>query len=307
MLARLGWSHNLLVTIVLTTLNVAAYLTEALDSCLAQTQADWELIIVDGGSTDGTLDIIGRYADPRIRLIHQTDNIGKLPGALNLGLDAARGEYLTWLQGDSRYHPQALAKMTVCLDQHPDVGHVYTDYWVTDAAGAPQSVVSTCVPEAILLAKSDPCGVCFMIRRAVRQAVGPHDVAAYPTQDYDYRLRIAMQFRSYHLAEPLYYWRLHPASLTGSRSWTIDAHNDVFIRLRLGLSTPRQARLDRAEIDMAYAFEHFYRADFRPVPALVWSGLRGDPRFWRNRGVWAILARSVRHILWGDAPDKNLT
>lgn len=281
------------VSIVLTTFNVARYLHEALDSCLAQTCPDWELIIVDGGSTDGTLEVIARYDDLRFRLIHQTDNIGKLPGALNLGLDAARGEYLTWLQGDSRYHPQAVARMSACLTKNPGIGHVYADYWVMDETGQVLEVMTTCEPQAILAAKSDPCGVCFMIRRSVREVVGPHTVLAYPSQDYDYRLRIALHTASYHLNEPLYYWRRHAHSLSGTMSWHYLACTDIATRQRLGLSSERQARRDRAGVDIAYAFDRYRAGDYAPVPGLALAALRHAPELALNRGVWVILWRSV--------------
>jgi len=277
----------------LTVLNVAPYLRFAIDSCLQQTYPNIELIIVDGGSTDGTLEIIATYSDPRIRLIHQTGNVGKLPGAINLGLANARGQYLTWMQGDSIYHPQAIEKMVQCLNEHPEVGHVYADYWVIDAHGAVVRVVQTCPPEKIIQAKSDPCGVCFMIRRSVREIIGPHDVDAYPTQDYDYRMRIAMRFQSFHISEPLYYWRLHPNSLTGSRPWIIDAKNDVRIRGKLGLADEKQRRRELAEIDMAYAFECYQRGMWAEVPGLVCAAMKGNPDYVLNRGVWAILFKSL--------------
>src|SRR5437016_3657116 len=99
-LRDIGLDEQQLVSIVLTTLNGARYLRESIDSCLGQTYRNIELIVVDGGSTDGTLDIVASYYDPRLRLIHQEHNEGKLPGAINLGLADARGELLTWMQDD---------------------------------------------------------------------------------------------------------------------------------------------------------------------------------------------------------------
>src|SRR4029079_525295 len=96
-----------LISIVLTTLNSERYLARAVASCLGQTCADLELLIVDGGSTDRTLDIVATITDPRLRLIHQAGNAGKLPGAINLGLAEARGNLLTWAQADCWYEPNA--------------------------------------------------------------------------------------------------------------------------------------------------------------------------------------------------------
>jgi glycosyltransferase involved in cell wall biosynthesis len=283
-----------LVSIVLTTLNGARYLRESLDSCLGQSYQNIELLLVDGGSTDGTLDIVATYTDPRMRVIHQENNAGKLPGAINLGLTNARGEYLTWMQDDCIYDPRAIEIMVEALESHPKAGQVYADYWIIDADGGVTGTQQTLEPEEFLTAKGDPAGVCFLIRRSVRDAVGPHDITAYPTQDADYRWRIAMRFQSFHIREPLYYWRLHPYSLTGSwATWLLQARNDIRIRLKLGIISARQARLDYAEFNIAFAFEQYQAGRLEQVPGLVLSGLWRDPRYALNRGVWAMLVRSL--------------
>ena len=294
-----------LVSIVLTTLNGARYLREAVDSCLGQTYENIELIMVDGGSTDGTLDILATYDDPRMRIIHQENNTGKLPGAINLGLHHAQGEYLTWMQDDSIYHEKAIETMVTHLEANPNVGHVYADFWEIDAYGEIKRIIQTREPEEFLKELGDPAGVCFMIRRSVREAIGSHDVTAYPTQDYDYRMRIALQFPSLHIHEPLYYWRLHPYSLTGSRPWTVDAHNDIKIRVKLGLSTLQEAQRLHAKIDIAYAFDRYQHGQLKEVPVLIWSGLRRDPNHALNRGVWSILVKSLGHIIFSKSEGNT--
>ncbi|MCL4553035.1 MAG: glycosyltransferase, partial [Candidatus Marsarchaeota archaeon] len=172
-----------LVSIVLTTLNGARYLGEAINSCLGQTYPNIELIIVDGGSTDGTLDIVASYGD-RVRLINQKNNEGRLPGAINLGLDNTRGEYLTWMQADCVYAPQAIERMVDVLEAHPEVGQVYADYWQINEDGNHVCIHSTREQEQFLNVLGDPAGVCFLIRRSVRDQIGPHDVSTHPNHDY---------------------------------------------------------------------------------------------------------------------------
>ena len=288
--------NNPLVSIILTTLNAAPFLRESIDSCLSQTYPHFELIVVDGNSTDGTLDIVATYTDPRIHLIHQANNAGKLPGALNLGLSHARGEYLTWMQADSIYHPRAIEIMLSHLIDHPEIGQVYADFWQIDAAGAVQKIIKQREPEEFLKAKGDPAGVCFLIRRQVREVVGEHDIDTYPTQDSDYRWRIAKHFRSLHIHQPLFYWRLHPHSLTGQYSWVALARNDVKIRVKLGLLAPSQINSELAEFDIAYAFEKYWEQQFDVVPGLIWSGIKRRPGYIRNRGVVAIFLRSLLRV-----------
>lgn len=87
------------VTVAMPVYNDAAYLKEAVDSILAQTFRDFELLVIDDGSTDGSASIIAEYADSRIRCIPFAENKGR-PVARNAALDNARGEYLAWMDAD---------------------------------------------------------------------------------------------------------------------------------------------------------------------------------------------------------------
>ena len=110
-----------LVSIITTTLNSEKFLSCSIESCLNQTHQDLELIIVDGGSNDRTLEIISGFDDDRIRLIHQDGNLGKLPGAINLGLKNAFGEYITWMQDDAWYENDAIETMASFLEGNPEI------------------------------------------------------------------------------------------------------------------------------------------------------------------------------------------
>src|SRR5688500_7457139 len=96
------------ISIVLPTHNGAKYLAGAIESTLAQTRPDWELIIVESDSTDATPQIAARYAaqDVRIRVIQHPKAAGRLPGALNAGFAIARGRYHTWLSDDNEFFPE---------------------------------------------------------------------------------------------------------------------------------------------------------------------------------------------------------
>jgi len=283
-----------LVSIVLTVLNGATYLEQCLEGCLNQTYPNIELIVVDGGSTDGTLEILVQHSDPRMIVIHQQGNIGKLPGAINLGLENARGEYLTWMQADCLYSLDAIEMMVDCLEKHPEVGQVYTDFWEINEQGEKIRLVQTREPDTFLHNLGDPAGVCFLIRRSVRESVGEHHIWAYPSQDYDYRMRIALLFMSFHLKEPLYSWRVQSQSLTSQIGWKSLAYKDIQIRLRLGLDDRNQARKRKAEIELADSFEHYQHGVYRGVPGRILKSGFFDPiPVIGNRGVWSILFKSL--------------
>ena len=96
------------------------YLREAVDSILAQTFSDFEFIIVDDGSKDGTAQILGEYSDTCIVVIRNKTNIG-LTKSLNLGLKKARGEYIARMDADDISLPDRLNAQVEYLDEHPDV------------------------------------------------------------------------------------------------------------------------------------------------------------------------------------------
>jgi glycosyltransferase involved in cell wall biosynthesis len=210
-----GKGHQPLVSIVLPTYNGSKYLQESIDSVLAQTYQNWELILVDDCSTDNTPDIIADYAgrDSRVRAIrHQVNK--KLPESLNTGHAAARGEYLTWTSDDNRFLPAAIEEMTRFLQEHPAVGVVYTDCVLIDDSG--QYMADFPALPASRLAYVDAVGACFLYRRSVYETLGGYDNELFLGEDYEYFLRAYRHFELAPLHKTLYEYRWHDQSLTNS-------------------------------------------------------------------------------------------
>ncbi len=107
-------------TVAMPAYNDAAYINEAINSILNQTVSDFELLIIDDGSTDDTPNIIESYNDKRLRIIHLEQNKGR-PFVRNLALDEAQGEYLVWMDADDISLPHRLEKQAIFLDTHKDV------------------------------------------------------------------------------------------------------------------------------------------------------------------------------------------
>ena len=116
-----------LVSVILLSYNYREYLASAIDSVLSQTYANWELIILENGSTDGSQEIVSRYAgDARVRLIFLEDNIYPTR-CLNRGIRAAKGEYISFLLADDYYLPEKLERQVEVLKALPeDYGVVYS-------------------------------------------------------------------------------------------------------------------------------------------------------------------------------------
>ncbi len=119
------------VTVLMTTYNGAAFIGASIESVLAQSFADFELLIVDDGSTDDTAGVIARYSDPRLRLLQPAAN-GGIVAARNLGFAAARGAYVAALDHDDLADPGRLAEQVAYLDQHPGVVLVGTEIRIDD-------------------------------------------------------------------------------------------------------------------------------------------------------------------------------
>ena len=110
-----------LVSVIMANYNTPAeYLRESIDSILAQTYGDFEFIIVDDASTDGSAKTVGSYNDPRIRLIHNAENLG-LTKSLNKALDVCRGEFIARMDSDDVSEPTRFEKQVSFLRENPDV------------------------------------------------------------------------------------------------------------------------------------------------------------------------------------------
>jgi glycosyltransferase involved in cell wall biosynthesis len=115
------------VSVVIPVYNRERYLGDAIASVLAQTFTDFELLVIDDGSTDRSRDVARAFADARLRLLCNERNLG-LPRTRNTGVDAANGAYLAFLDSDDVAMPERLAKQVAFLDRHPD--HAAVGTWV---------------------------------------------------------------------------------------------------------------------------------------------------------------------------------
>ncbi len=199
------------VSIILPTRNGARYLKQSIDSCLAQTFSDLELIVINDGSTDETANIAASYTDPRMRVIRHEVNQG-IVASLNHGFAESRGEFLTWTSDDNIYAPHALEVMVQAMDADSSLGMVYAASNVLDEHGVFIKPARVLPPEG-LDEDNCVCG-CVLYRRIVYETIGGYTPSAFLVEDYEYWLRVRARFKMKKLDEVLYQQRLHPLSLT---------------------------------------------------------------------------------------------
>jgi glycosyltransferase involved in cell wall biosynthesis/GT2 family glycosyltransferase len=184
-------------TVIVPTYNQDGFLSQALDSLLAQTDADWEAIVVNDGSTDRTAEIAEDFArrDSRIRCIHKTN--GGVASALNAGLEAARGQWVHWLSSDDLFEPNKLAINRRWIELHPDSNFFFSYFTLLrDVNGVkerrelwgplpdPEHQILT------LFFRNYVSGIAICVRREAWVAVGFFDESLYYAQDYDQWLRL---------------------------------------------------------------------------------------------------------------------
>jgi len=276
-----------LVSIVLPTHNGARYLAEAVASIQGQRYERWELVIVDDASTDDTPRVVASLVerDRRIRAVRNAVN-RKISGSLNAGFAEAHGELLTWTSDDNWHRPDAIAELVAYLDAHPDVDVAYADYTHVDEDGKP--IASIVTPEPAMLAFDNVVGACFLYRRAVGERLAGYAEELFLAEDYDFWLRASCHFRLGRLGKDLYCYRIHGASLGGSRAAAVaTAHRQALCR-----NLPAMQWLPRDQRAMAYvelARRAFQRRDRRAAQYLLGLGLAQSPRILsaRCRARWS--------------------
>lgn len=204
------------ISIVITTYNQAQYLSAAIASILAQTWRDFELLVWDDGSTDCSLEVARHYAkhDERVRVV-ATENQGR-GLALKAAIAQTKGTYIGWVDQDDWLSPTALEETAVVLDAYPEVGLVYTDYMVIDESGKVIDYGQRCrIPYSKERLLIDFMTFHFrLMRRSVFEQAGGIDEAFEYIEDYELCLRLSEVTQVRHVQKPLYYYRVHPQSIS---------------------------------------------------------------------------------------------
>lgn len=190
--------------------NGARYLREAMDSILEQSHRDFEFLVIDDGSTDGSVEIMESYRDKRIRILRNRSNLG-LAASLNKGLDMAEGEYIARMDADDISLRHRLGKQVAFMDRNPEVGVCGT--WIRFFGQRKRVIKFPTDPDKI------KCNLFFLnvvghssvlLRKKYFSKFGLHyDTSMKRTQDYDLWVRASRLFPVANIGEVLLHYRIH--------------------------------------------------------------------------------------------------
>jgi glycosyltransferase involved in cell wall biosynthesis len=204
------------ISVIIPAYNQGHYLGEAIQSVLDQTYPDFEVIVVDDGSTDKTAQVACSFSDPRVRYIHQ-ENRG-LPAARNTGILRSSGEYLTFLDSDDLFVADKLETLLNAMQRDPELGFVAGQAVLIDENALPLGkVFDTPLPEnPAHLLLWNPLHVCsVLLRRDWQQKVGLFDESLQAYEDWDMWLRLARAgCRMGWVPHPVSLYRFHTRQMT---------------------------------------------------------------------------------------------
>jgi hypothetical protein len=196
-----------LVSIVTPSLNQGRFIEDTIKSVLGQDYPRLEYVVVDGASTDGTLDVLGRF-DGALRWVSEPD--GGQAAAINKGFRLASGEILGWLNSDDTYEPRAVSAAVEHLRGHPADALVYGDATHVDAAGreiGPCAYVGPADVDRLIHESDYIVQPAAFFRRSAFEAVGGLDESLHWGMDYDLWLKLARRFPIAYLPRKLARYR----------------------------------------------------------------------------------------------------
>lgn len=232
-------SENPKVTVLMPVYNGEKYLREAIESILNQTYKDFEFLIINDGSTDGTVEIIESYDDSRIRLVHNEKNL-KLVATLNKGLQLASGEFIARMDGDDISLPERLEKQVAFMDANPVVGICGT--WVKTIGDIQGNVwmhpTDADIVRCRLLFESVLAHPSVMMRLSLLNKFRLRYSNDYPPHGEDFHLwqQASERFPVVNIGEVLVLYRVTKNSLSRSNTNNVFTmleriHTDAIVRL----------------------------------------------------------------------------
>jgi glycosyltransferase involved in cell wall biosynthesis len=243
-------------SVVIAAYNEEGYVGAAITSVLRQTREDWEAVVIDDGSTDGTRKVVEGFArrDPRVSLVSR-ENRGLAP-SLNEGVERSRAPYVSLLDADDLWMPRYLEEMGRVLDAAPDAGFAYTDAWWMDAEthrfnrslamdpwDPPPEPPSDPLEMLRLVVRHNFIFGLATMRRGALDEVGAFDSSLRSAEDYELWMRLLS--RGYRAVQPpgvLAIKRVRKTSMSTDNPTMLGALHEIWSRVAADSSLPEDIR-----------------------------------------------------------------
>jgi glycosyltransferase involved in cell wall biosynthesis len=295
------------ISVIIPAYNAMTYLPETMATVLKQTYTDFEVLVVNDGSTDKIEEWIAKVSDRRVQLISQA-NLG-LAGARNTGIRESQGEYLAFLDADDLWESTKLAKQVQILDSHPEVGLVYT--WVahideqgnsTGREGVINSQHEGNVWQELTKSNLVECGSVAMVRRDCFEKCGVFDcnLGSF-VEDWDMWLRIARTYLFKVVKEPLVYYR--QVTNSASRNWEAMAKSYQLVVEKAFTTAAwedlplRNKSYGIANINLAWKALQSQSKNYQQASYFRLQALRHDPWLFFSKEYWR-LSMAIAIMQW---------
>ena len=262
-MSLIGQDNMTKVSVIIPTYNRRGYIKHAIDSVLAQTYDDFEIIVVDDGSTDGTGEELKKNYDQKIKYIWQ-ENQGESV-ARNYGVTLARGDYIGFLDSDDIWLKNKLDKQVRILDSNHKIGLVIGQGYTLDEYGHSneyqilgRDIVDEDLQINLLILRNPIIFSTSMIRKADFNELGgfKHDIRY--GEDWDFWLRLLFRSKAYYINEPLIYVRIHSSTQSQiPQKDTIDDILEDHLKIIRGIK-PEKNKISEYEITRAKAKEYLF-------------------------------------------------
>ncbi|MDB3907297.1 glycosyltransferase family 2 protein [Crocinitomicaceae bacterium] len=217
----------MLITVYITNYNYGAYIKYAVESVLNQSCHDFELLIIDDGSTDNSKEIIEQYREhEKVRIIYQ-QNKG-LNATNNVAMHAAKGKYIMRLDADDYFHESALEELSSKMESDDALGLVFPNYYMVNKDN---QIISQEIrhdfDKEVQLFDQAAHGACTMIRTEFLKELGGYN-ENYTCQDgYELWVKFTRKFKVSNVGTPLFYYRQHGANLTSNENRILDTRAQI--------------------------------------------------------------------------------
>lgn len=286
------------VSVIIPTYNRKDYVTEAIDSVIAQTYKDFEIIVVDDGSTDGTGKMLKEKYGDKIRYFFKEN--GGCASARNYGIRMSQGKYVAFLDSDDKYLPEKLEDQVGILEQNNGIGFVYSDSYVL--GGKKQILLESVRPDQngsvayALFMLTYMTNSTVIVRRESFAMSGYYDENMRYNEDTDFFLRLSLYCSAHYLKKPTLQYRIHEHGKSSNRSKLLEAvyfSSDKFLtqnpEFRRKIGRMADKRLGQIKLDLS--MEYVVARNFPKALQELKLSSNHYPSFRKKIYLWIISSR----------------